>query len=88
MENTDTPPSENRGILLMLASVLLFSTTSLLLSYAHTAHGIDSWVASGYRAAVGLIVVVAMQGHTGRLALHRIATRPLLFARGLIVSPI
>lgn len=76
--------SERRGILLMLASVLLFAGTALLLSYINKTYTVNGWVASAYRALFGLIVVFVMQGSTGKLALHRIFTRPLLFARGFI----
>lgn len=68
----------------MLSSVTLFAATSLLLSYAHTAHGIDGWVAATYRGIVGLAVVFAMQKRTGTLSLHHIFTRKLLFIRGLV----
>lgn len=84
MENTDSSSTEFRGIALTLTSVLCFTATSLLLSYLNTTYGVDGWVASTYRAIIGLAVVVAMQDRTGKLALHRIVTRPLLFARGLI----
>lgn len=84
MENIDPNTSERRGILLTLASVILFASTSLLLSYMHQAHGIDGWVASFYRGIIGLSVVFAMQSRTGKLSLHRIFTRPLLFTRGFV----
>lgn len=78
------PSNEARGIVLMLVSVALFSATSLLLGYMNHRHGVNGWVASAYRAAIGLAVVTLMQGRTGKLSLHRIVTRPLLFTRGLI----
>ncbi|MGZ0709845.1 DMT family transporter [Coraliomargarita sp. W4R53] len=84
MEKIDCPPSERRGTLLMLGSGKLFATTSLLLSYAHTSHGINGWVASSYRGIIGLAVVFAMQSRTGKLSLGHIFTRRLLFTRGLI----
>ena len=68
----------------MTASILLFSTTALLLSYVNRTFSIDAWVASAYRAMIGLAVVFAMQKSTGKLDLRRIFTQPLLLARGLL----
>ncbi|MGJ8651024.1 MAG: DMT family transporter [Opitutaceae bacterium] len=86
MENTTVAQSfsERRGIILMIASVCCFTATSLLLSYVNQTYGVSGWVASAYRGIIGLIAVVAMQGSTGKLALQRIVTRPLLFMRGLV----
>ena len=75
---------EKRGIILMSCSVLLFSTTALLLSYVHDRFGVSGWVASAYRALMGLILVHAMQSRTGKVRLSRVFTQPLLFARGFI----
>jgi len=85
MEQSNSPQThETRGLILALASVLCFSATSLLLSHLNSTHGVDGWVASGYRAVVGLLVIIAMQGKTGKLHLTHIFTNRLLFARGLI----
>ena len=75
---------ETRGLILAMTSVLCFTATSLLLSHLNTRHAVDGWVASAYRAVVGLIVIIAMQGSTGKLKLHRILSNRLLFMRGLI----
>ena len=75
---------EIRGLALAITSVLCFATTSILLSYANTVHGVDSWVASAYRGLVGLIVILTMQGSTGKFQIHHILTNRLLFIRGLL----
>lgn len=75
---------EQRGILLMTLSVILFSATALLLSYAHDTYGVSGWVAAAYRATIGLILVSLLQKRIGKLSLHRVFTQPLLFARGFI----
>lgn len=80
-------PSQNhetRGLILAITSVLCFTATSLLLSHLNRSYGVDGWVASAYRAVVGLFVIIGMQSKTGRLQLHHILTNPVLFARGLI----
>ena len=79
-----TQTNETRGLILALVSVLCFTTTSLLLSHLSNAYGVDGWVASAYRAAVGLIVIVVMQNKTGQLQITHILKNRLLFARGLI----
>ncbi len=68
----------------MLASVCLFTATSLLLSHAHHAYEISGWVAACYRAAAGLSMIWLLQVRTGRPAIGRIFTRPLLFVRGFV----
>lgn len=75
---------ETRGLTLAITSVFCFSATSLLLSHLNSVYGVDGWVASAYRAIIGLTVITAMQGSTGKLRLHRILTNRLLFMRGLI----
>ena len=75
---------ETRGIILAITSVLCFSGNSLLLSYLGSTYEVDGWIASAYRAAIGLVVIVAMQGKTGTLHLSHIITNRLLFMRGLI----
>ena len=75
---------EIRGLILAIVSTLCFSATSLLLGYLGNAHEVDGWVASAYRAAIGLVVIVMMQGTTGTLHLKHIITNRLLFMRGLI----
>jgi drug/metabolite transporter (DMT)-like permease len=85
MEQSNSEHShEKRGLILAVASVLCFSATSLLLSHLNSAHGIDGWVASAYRAVVGLIVIIAMQSKTGKLHFSHIVTNRILFMRGLI----
>ncbi|MGJ8641405.1 MAG: DMT family transporter [Opitutaceae bacterium] len=83
-QSKQTQPNQTRGLILAVVSVLCFSATSVLLSHLNSAHSIDGWVASAYRAVVGLIVILAMQGSTGKLNLSHIFTNRLLFARGLI----
>ena len=75
---------ETRGLILAIISVLCFSATALLLSYLGSTYYVDGWIASAYRAIIGLIVIVAMQGKTGKLHFTHIITNRLLFARGLI----
>lgn len=75
---------EALGLCLAIASVLCFTATSLLLSYTSLTYGVDGWVASAYRAVVGLVVIFAMQKKTGKLHLAHILTNRLLFTRGLI----
>jgi drug/metabolite transporter (DMT)-like permease len=75
---------ETRGLILAVASVLCFTTTSLLLSHLNSTYGVDGWVAAAYRAVVGLIVITAMQSKTGKLQLKHIFSNRLLLARGLI----
>lgn len=84
IQQNSTQTHEKRGLLLAITSVICFSATSLLLSYLNTEHHVDGWVASAYRAAVGLLAIIAMQGSTGKLCLQRILTNRLLFLRGLI----
>ncbi|MEM8868399.1 MAG: DMT family transporter [Verrucomicrobiota bacterium] len=81
---TTSQRDERIGVILMIASVLLFTSTALLLSYMNRHHAVDGWVASAYRATLGLIMVYVMQRQTGKLSIQRVFTRPLLFARGLI----
>lgn len=60
MNKSPTQPShETRGLVLAIGSVLCFSATSLLLSYAHAEHGVDVWTASVYRAVVVLTVILS-----------------------------
>lgn len=85
MKQSDTIKSyETRGLILAVASVLCFTATYLLLSHLNSEYGVDGWVASAYRAVVGLIVVIAMQDKTGKLEITHIFNNHLLLARGLI----
>ena len=85
METRHAPEANlTRGIYLMLASVLLFSGTSLLLGYINRTHDVDAWTAAFYRALIGLVVVGCMQRRTGKLDLGRVFSQPLLFGRGLV----
>lgn len=78
------PIGERRGIALMLCAIFLFSSTALLLSYVNRNYDVSGWVATAYRALVGLTVVFCLQGRSGKLTLHRIFTQKLLFTRGLV----
>ena len=75
---------ETRGLILAIIAVLCFSANSLLLSYLGNIHGIDGWIASAYRAVIGLVFIIAIQGKAGKLHFTHIITNRLLFARGLI----
>ena len=82
-----TEPPRDRvrlGIPLALASIFCFSATSLLLSFANTAYGMDGWVAAAYRGAFGLVAVFMLQSRLGRPHFCHIFTNRLLFLRGLL----
>lgn len=79
------PPSESRSIGLMLGSVLLFAVNALLIRGIHmSVPAADGWVASLFRGAVGMLVVIAMFGWGRGLELSHLFTRPLLAFRGLL----
>ena len=82
--HTQSIAHEQRGLLMMTASVFLFSATALILSYAHDTYAVSGWSASVYRAVTGLLAVSLLQKQTGPLSLSRIFTQRWLFARGLI----
>lgn len=85
MNQSDTKQScEAFGLILAIISVLCFSATSLLLSHLSNAYGVDGWVASAYRAFVGLVVIIAMQSKTGKLQIMHILSNRLLLLRGLV----
>lgn len=76
--------NETRGLVLAITSVICFATTSTLLSYLNSNYGVDGWVASAYRAVVGLMVVTLLQSKAGKLQIAHIIKNRLLLARGLI----
>jgi len=79
------PPSESRSIGLMLGSVLLFAVNALLIRGIHMhVPAADGWVASLFRGAVGMVVVMAMFGWGRGLELSHLFNRPLVVARGLL----
>lgn len=79
------PPSESRSIGLMLGSVLLFAANALLIRGIHMhVPAADGWVASLFRGAVGMIVVISLFGWGRGLELSHLFTRPLLAIRGLL----
>ena len=83
-QSTAQSSHETRGLVLAITSVICFSATSLALSYTSAKHGVDCWVAASYRGIFGLLVILVLQGRTGKLQLHHIVTNRLLFVRGLI----
>ena len=76
--------NETRGLVLAVTSVICFAITSTLLSYLNSNYGVDGWVASAYRAAVGLMIIAAVQSKTGKLQITHIISNRLLLTRGLI----
>lgn len=79
------PPSESRSITLMLGSVLLFAVNALLIRGLNMhVPAADGWVASMFRGAVGIAVVVALFGFGRGLNLSHLFTRPLLILRGVL----
>jgi|GEM_PF-6147786 len=68
----------------MVASLILFSTTALLLSYINSEYAISGWTAASYRAVIGLIGLYFTQNKTGKLSITHVFINPLLFVRGLI----
>ena len=78
-------PSESRSITMMLVSVLLFAVNTLIIRglSAHVPEA-NGWVASFFRGAVGVVIVVMFFGFGRGLQLKHLFTRPLLAFRGLL----
>lgn len=78
-----TPSS--RGVILMLASVILFAVNTLMVrAIATSAPEADGWMATLMRGAVGLVVVTVMFGNGRGLRLPGIFRSRLVLMRGVI----
>jgi drug/metabolite transporter (DMT)-like permease len=74
-----------RGVLLMLASVILFAANTLLIrAISQYAPAADGWVATIFRGGVGLVVVYLFYGRGGGLELKRIFRGKLITIRGIV----
>ncbi|MGC4013150.1 MAG: DMT family transporter [Luteolibacter sp.] len=85
---TDPPsaiPTDRRGILLMLLSVVLFAANTLIIrgvsSYAPAA---DGWVASLLRGVCGLVIVAALYGSGRGFNPRRLIGSRLVMIRGVV----
>lgn len=82
---TTSPTSESRGVLLMLASVVLFAVNVLLIrGLALHVPAIDGWMATLFRSIAGTVVVILCFAPGGHLSLRRVFTSPLLVLRGIL----
>lgn len=79
----DDAATASRGRLLMLASVVFFIANSLLVRLLGASFGVDSWLLSTARFAVGLLVVSLPFVPGGRASARALWRNPLLIARGV-----
>jgi drug/metabolite transporter (DMT)-like permease len=74
-----------RGVLLMLASVVLFAANTLLIrAVSQWAPAADGWVATIFRGFVGLVVVFIFYSRGRGLNLKRIFCGTLITTRGIV----
>jgi drug/metabolite transporter (DMT)-like permease len=77
--------SDTRGALLMLASVLLFTVNILAIrAVALLVPAADGWLASLFRGALGMIVVLALHGWGRGLQPRRLLANRLVVLRGVV----
>jgi drug/metabolite transporter (DMT)-like permease len=76
---------DRRSVMLMLTSVVLFATNTLLIrGIAQHAPGVDGWLATLFRGAVGLAVVFACFGNGRGLNPARLFKGRLITIRGIV----
>jgi len=80
----DKPP-DHRSLILMLASVVLFSINTLLIR-AISQHfpAADGWIASLFRGVIGMAVVIALHGGGRGLRMDRLFASRLVAIRGIV----
>jgi drug/metabolite transporter (DMT)-like permease len=78
-------PTDRRSLILMLASVVLFSINTLAIR-AVSVHfpAADGWIASLFRGVVGMFVVFALHGWGRGLRMDRLFANRLVALRGVI----
>jgi drug/metabolite transporter (DMT)-like permease len=76
---------DRRGVLLMLASVVLFAVNTLMIRAIslHTP-AVDGWLATVFRGGVGLVVVFAVYGMGRGLQVKRLFSGRLITIRGVV----
>ena len=80
-----TTPTKSQSIGLMLGSVVLFAANALLIrGLSLYAPAVDGWVASLFRGAVGIVIVVTFFGFGRGFQLSHLITNRLLFIRGIL----
>jgi drug/metabolite transporter (DMT)-like permease len=76
---------DRRSVLHMLGSVVLFAINTLLIrAIAEHTPGVDGWLATLFRGAVGLAVVFAMFGRGRGLKPERLIKGTLITIRGVV----
>ncbi len=85
MQASQDDPTDPRSVALMLASVGLFAANVLIIrGVALAAPAADGWLASLFRGAVGLVVVVALFGFGRGFQPRRLFASRLVAARGIV----
>ncbi len=85
-----TPPDLNphhqprRGTLWMLVSLACFTGNALLLKVLATQRQVDPWMSLTFRAALGLLITLALFSSSGALQLRRSFHSWLLASRGVL----
>ncbi len=75
----------SHGVLLMLASMMLFSINTLLIrGVSQATPEANAWVATALRGIVGLVIVYALYGHGRGLDLQRIFKGKFVAIRGIV----
>ena len=85
MQTPHDKPPDHRSLILMLASVVLFSINTLLIR-AISQHfpAADGWIASLFRGVVGMAVVIALHGGGRGLRMDRLFASRLVAIRGIV----
>ncbi len=73
-----------RGSLWMLLSLVGFTGTALLVGYLGSERGVSPWLALGFRAVTGLLVVTAVYAPRRQVSFRRALLGKLLVSRGVL----
>lgn len=79
------PISENRGIVLMLLSIIFFTVNTLAVrALALALPACNGWEVTLFRGIAGTIVVVSLYSQAGKLRLKSLIDRPKIIVRGIL----